>query len=163
MGLPRLQEFLPPHDEQPAKLPISEELAAQLDQREAKTVDVEQKAAVMRAGLERYISVLRENLQYLSEDDLANAYEQIHTEDKAYRSTLSEMVTLLRQRRAEVAKLKKTAATTKALQLYDRQIRTVQLGLASFEWGKEQTETLRDAILVREAQEFSAQGFWSED
>ena len=35
--------------------------------------------------------------------------------------------------------------------------------LAAFERAKEEMETLRDAVLVREAQEFSTQVFWDDD
>jgi hypothetical protein len=35
------------------------------------------------------------------------------------------------------------------------------IGLASFEWGREQVEALRDAVLVREAQRFSSHTFWA--
>jgi hypothetical protein len=42
-------------------------------------------------------------------------------------------------------------------------VRGLQSTLDAFGWGKDQLETLRDAVLVREAQELSAPAFWGDD
>jgi hypothetical protein len=56
-----------------------------------------------------------------------------------------------------------TPLKPRALQLFDRQIRGLQSALDTFEWGKDQIESLRDAVLVREAQELSSHAFWTDD
>lgn len=165
MAMPLLKDYLPP-EEEPANSrshAASGALSAQLDEHEAKLVRAEMRAVALREAIERFVAAVRGSLPHLTENDLFQVYQQIDAEDQANRPVLTEHVRSVQERRARVTRSKDGMARQRALQLYDREIRMLKLALAGFEWGKEQAEALRDAILVRDAQQFSSPAFWGDD
>jgi hypothetical protein len=160
MGLPLLKDFLP-DDEPDAQVPGA--ASDSLEAHETKLIRAEAKAAALRAALERFVAFMGELLPKLSEEDVFLAFEQIEAEDLKTRPAFASHIQEAQERRARVARLRNSPAKARALHLYDREIRMLRLALASFDWSKEQMETLRDAVLVREAQEFSRHGFWGAD
>ena len=122
-----------PQDRPYAGVPEEKATPDFLDEHEAKLIRAEKTAVALCHAVERFASAIREALPSLSEDDLVSAYEQIQTEDEANRPFYSVLLGAAQERRA------------------------------AFERAKEQMETLRDAVLVREAQEFSGRAFWGED
>lgn len=162
--MPLLKDYLPPEEEPTnSGLGASEVLSAQLDEQEAKLIRAERRAVALREAIEQFVAAVRGSLPHLTEDDLFQVYQQIDAEDQANRPVLAEHVRSVQERRARIARSRDSAAKQRALQLYDREIRMLKLALAGFDWGKEQAETLRDAILVRDAQRFSAPAFWDDD
>jgi hypothetical protein len=91
------------------------------------------------------------------------AFEQVAAEEARYRPVFVEDLEEWNRLRTRVEEGPNSLLRTRALQLLDRQIRGLQSALDAFEWGKDQLETLRDAVLVREAQELSAPAFWGGD
>lgn len=166
MAMPLLKDYLPPEEEPAANeqdVAASGALSAQLDDHEAKLIRAERRAVALREAIERFVAAVRGSLPHLTEEDLFQVYQQIDAEDQANRPVLAEHVRSVQERRARVARSKDSVARKRALQLYDREIRMLKLALAGFEWGKEQAEVLRDAVLVREAQRFSSPAFWRDD
>ncbi len=165
MGLPLLKSFIPPDDiqDEPAP-PVFPSLARGfLDEQETILVRAEARAAALCGALERFVGIVSELLPGLGEADLVRAFEQIEVEDAMNRPALSAHLHDAEERRARIAALKNGSLKPRAVQLYDQEVRILRRALASFDWAKEQMEILRDAVLVREAQEFSARGFWGED
>jgi hypothetical protein len=167
MALPLLKSFIPPDDipaGEPAPPAFPSLARGFLDEHETTTlVRAEARAAALCGALERFVGIVSELLPGLGEDDLFRAFEQIEAEDMMNRPALSAHLHEAEERRARIAALKNGSLKPRALQLYDREIRILRRALASFDWAKEQMEILRDAVLVRETQEFSARGFWGED
>lgn len=96
-------------------------------------------ARELQLAMEEFVSALKSSFAQLAEEDVEHAFRQV--------------VELERRQRVQ----------------FDRSARgegQVQLHkaiLSTYQWGKDQLESLRDAVLVREAREFSAQAFWGDD
>lgn len=162
MALPLLKDFLP-QDRPYAGVPEETATPDFLNEHEAKLIRAEQTAAALCQAIERFASAIREALPSLSEDNLVSAYEQIQAEDEAHRPFYSMLLEAAQGRRARVAKLKSSPTRARALQFCDREILLLKRTIAAFESAKEKMESFRDAVLVREAQEFSGRAFWGED
>lgn len=164
MGLPLLKDFLPQGEPGPGgQVPFPPLRTDFLDEHEAALIGLEAHTAALRGALERFVSVMQQSLPDLDEDDLVRAFGQIEREETRNRSILSAQIQEAEGGRARATSLRESPFRTRALQRYDREIRILRQALASFDWAKEQMETLRDTVLVREAQEFSARRFWGED
>lgn len=134
-----------------------------LDRLEEIVRDGELRAADLVKRLEEFVSANEVLLPKLSEDEAVEAFEQVAAQEARHRPSLLEGLQEWRCLRERVEGWPEAPLKTRALQLFDRQIRALQAALDAFEWGKDKIESLRDAVLVREAQELSAQAFWTDD
>jgi prefoldin subunit 5 len=161
MGLPWLKvpEDLVEPRLQPGPLEVIEEIA----EIEEKIERTEARVRQLRRSLEELVSAAQALLAQISEEDVIAAFEQVAVEEARHRPAFLEDLEEWCRLRTRVEERPNSPLRTRALQLLDRQIHELQSALDVFEWGKGQLETLRDAVLVREAQELSAPAFWGGD
>jgi hypothetical protein len=156
MGLPLLKD-LPPEEAVPGAQVSS------LDRLEEIVRGGEMRTAHLAKLLEEFVSATRAFLPELSEEDAVDAFEQVAAQEARHRPSILAGLREWRRLRERVEAWPEKPLKTRALQLIDRQIRGLQSALDTFEWGKDQIESLRDAVLVREAQELSSHAFWTDD
>lgn len=156
MGLPLLKEM-------PAEETIPPPQVSSLDRLEEIVRDGEMRSADLSRLLQDFVSANQALLTELSEEDAVEAFEQVAVQEAKHRPFLLAGLREWRQLRERVEGWPEAPLKTRALQLFDRQLRGFQAALDAFEWGKDQIESLRDAVLVREAQELSAHAFWTDD
>jgi hypothetical protein len=156
MGLPLLKD-LPPQETVPRPEVIS------LDRLEEIARVGEMRAADLANLLAEFVSAARALLPELSEENAIDAFEQVAAQEARHRPFLLAGLREWRRLRERVEGWPEAPLTTRALQLFDGQIRGLQSALDIFEWSKDQIESLRDAVLVRETQELSSHAFWTDD
>jgi hypothetical protein len=156
MGLPLLKDLLPEET-------VPRPQVSSLDRLEEIVRAGEMRAADLAKLLEEFVSATRTLLPELSEEDAVDAFEQVAAQEARHQPSLQAGLREWRRLRERVEAWPDTPLKTRALQLFDRQIRDLQSALDTFEWGKDQIESLRDAVLVREAQELSSHAFWTDD
>lgn len=156
MGLPLLKDV-------PAEETIPPPQVSSLDRLEEIVRDGEMRSADLARRLNEFVLANQALLAELSEEDAVEAFEQVAAQEARHRPSLLAGLQEWRHLREWVEGWPETPLRIRALQLFDRQIRGFQAALDAFEWGKDQIESLRDAVLVREAQELSSQAFWTDD
>jgi hypothetical protein len=156
MGLPLLKDLLPEET-------IPHPQVSSLDRLEEIVREGESRAADLAKLLEEFVASTRALLPDLSEEDAVEAFEQVATQEARHQPSLLAGLWEWRRLRERVEDWPETPLKIRALQLFDRQLRGLQSALDAFAWGKDQIESLRDAVLVREAQELSSHAFWSDD
>jgi hypothetical protein len=156
MGLPLLKDLLPEET-------VPRPQVSSLDRLEEIVRDGESRAANLAKFLEEFVSSTRALLPELSEEDAIDAFEQVAAQEARHQPSLLAGLREWRGLRERVEGWPEAPLKTRALQLFDRQLRGLQSALDAFEWGKDQIESLRDAVLVREAQELSSHAFWTDD
>jgi hypothetical protein len=156
MGLPLLKDM-------PAEQKIPPPQVSSLDRLEEVVRDGERRVADLVKRLEEFVSANEALLPELSEEDAVEAFEQVTAQEARHRPALLAGLHEWRHLRGRVEGWPETPLKTRALQLFDRELRGLQSALDAFEWGKDQIESLRDAVLVREAQQLSAHAFWTDD
>jgi hypothetical protein len=156
MGLPLLKDLLPEET-------VPRPQVSSLDRLEEIVRAEEMRAADLAKLLEEFVSATRALLPELSEEDSVVAFEQVAVQEARHRPSILAGLQEWCRLRERVEGWPETPMKTRTLQLIDRQIRGLQSALDTFEWGKDQIESLRDAVLVREAQELSSHAFWTDD
>lgn len=145
MGLPLLKEFLPEDLGAPFEPPPA---VAVLDEKELPLA--EHRARQLQVAMEEFVSTLRSSFAQLAEEDVEYAFRQVAELEGRQRTQLDRCSAGIRQLRSQTP-------------LLERQLQLYRAILATYQWGKDQLESLRDAVLVREAREFSARAFWGDD
>jgi hypothetical protein len=156
MGLPLLKDLL--FEEAVPRPQVSS-----LDRLEEGVRYRELRLAEVVKHLEEFVSANQALLPVLSEEDAVEAFEQVAAQEARHRPSLLASLQEWRYLREWVERGPETPLKTRSLRLLDRQIQGFQAALDAFEWGKDQIESLRDAVLVREAQELSSQAFWTDN
>jgi hypothetical protein len=165
MGLPLLKDFLP-EDVEPSltssvilETPPPEtpaDFERNLRHKEERARDVER-------AIEQYIAILRHHLRSLSEDEAESAFFQMAAEEARYRPELQRQLNETRSLRARALRWPNEPRKGVALRFYERQVRLYEVVLAAFERGKDDLESLRDDVVVRDAQKLSGPAFWGDD
>jgi hypothetical protein len=150
MGLPLLKDLLPEET-------VPRPRVRPLDRLEEIVRNGERRAADLAKLLEEFVSATRAFVPELSEEDAVNAFEQVAAQEARHRPSLLAGLREWRRLRERVEAWLETPLKIRTLQLFDRQIRCLQSALNTFEWGKDQIESLRDA------QELSSRTFWTDD
>ena len=145
MGLPLLKEFLPEDLGAPFEPPPA---VAVLDEKEL--LLAEHQARQLQVAMEEFVSTLRSSFAQLAEEDVEYAFRQVADLESRQRGQLDRCSASIRQLRSQTP-------------LLERQLQLYKAILTTYQWGKDQLESLRDAVLVREAREFSARAFWGDD
>lgn len=96
----------------------------------------EQRARQLQLAMEEFVSALRDSFGQLAEEDVEYAFRQVAELESR-----------------QQAQFDRSAKGESQIQFHEAVLTTYQ-------WGKDQLESLRDAVLVREARELSARAFW---
>lgn len=158
MGLPLLKEFLPEDLGAPFEPPPA---VAVLDEKELPLA--EHRARQLQVAMEEFVSTLRSSFAQLAEEDVEYAFHQVADLEGRQRAQLDRCSGGIQQLRSQTLEWPDAPRKTQRLSLLERQLQLYKAILTTYQWGKDQLESLRDAVLVREAREFSARAFWGDD
>jgi hypothetical protein len=166
MGLPLLKDFLPAGGALDAD-PAPSGGGTHLDRHETIVLEVERRIGMLQNAVEDFISTLQRGINTISEEDIVKAFEQIEAEARANEPLLAERIEAAREGRRRITRLRpgsprEASDRAAALHLFDREIAALERARVALEWGREQTEALRDVVLVRETQEFSSSALWGD-
>ena len=147
MALPRLQDYLP------KELDLGH--AVSLGEHERSLARFEEKAAALGRSLARFVEDV-ESFKPLTEADVAAVLREIESQESQAESSLRDAL------RAAEARSRKVPSSRNG-DLGAREATAIRSILHAYGQAKRRLLTLRDRLLVREAQEMSAPVFWGDD
>jgi hypothetical protein len=165
MALPRLQDYLPKELDLGHEVlsgPAREESTTFLAEHERGLARFEEKAAALGRSLARFVEDV-ESFRPLTEADVAAVLREIESQESQAEAGLRAALLAAEARDGNVPLSRNVAFKLRAVALYDREAAAIRSILTAYGQAKHRLLSLRDRLLVHEAQEMSAHVFWGDD